>query len=81
MKDLGKIHHLAYVVDAIEPAAQKLNDQFGAGPFFYLDEVPVSDVTSQRRARRIRPRLGLRDLQRRPGRVDGDREHGPARRR
>jgi hypothetical protein len=45
--DLGRIHHLAYVVDEIESAAKKLNDQFGAGPFFYLDEVPVSDVTSR----------------------------------
>jgi hypothetical protein len=47
MTDLGQIHHLAYVVEEIEPAARKLNEQFGAGPFFYLDEVPVSDVTSR----------------------------------
>ncbi len=45
--DLGQIHHLAYVVEAIEPAAQRLHEQFGAGPFFFLDEVPVSDVTSR----------------------------------
>jgi hypothetical protein len=45
--DLGKVHHLAYVVDDIGAAAQRLNDQFGAGPFFYLDEVPVHDVTSR----------------------------------
>jgi hypothetical protein len=44
---LGRIHHLAYVVDAIEPAARRLHDQFGAGPFFVLDEVPVTDVTSR----------------------------------
>jgi hypothetical protein len=47
MNDLGKIHHLAYVVDDIEVAATRLNEQFGAGPFFYLDEVPVVDVTSR----------------------------------
>jgi Glyoxalase/Bleomycin resistance protein/Dioxygenase superfamily len=45
--DLGKIHHLAYVVDEIESAAQKLNAQFGAGPFFHLEVVPVADVTSR----------------------------------
>jgi len=45
--DLGRIHHLAYVVDEIEPVARRLHEQFGAGPFFYLDEVPVSDVTSR----------------------------------
>jgi hypothetical protein len=45
--NLGKIHHLAYVVEEIEPAAKRLHEQFGAGPFFFLDEVPVSDVTSR----------------------------------
>jgi hypothetical protein len=44
---LGQIHHLAYVVDDIESAAQSLNQQFGAGPFFFLEEVPVEDVTSR----------------------------------
>jgi len=43
---LGQIHHLAYVVEELEPAARRLHEQFGAGPFFYLDEVPVEDVTS-----------------------------------
>jgi hypothetical protein len=47
MKDLGKIHHLAYVVEDIPAAAQKLNEQFGAGPFFAIDVVPVEDVTSR----------------------------------
>jgi hypothetical protein len=45
--NLGQIHHLAYVVAEIEPAARRLNEQFGAGPFFYLDEVPVTDVSSR----------------------------------
>jgi hypothetical protein len=47
MKDLGKIHHLAYVVEDIPAAARQLNEQFGAGPFFFIDVVPVEDVTSQ----------------------------------
>ncbi|OJU80378.1 MAG: hypothetical protein BGO11_10810 [Solirubrobacterales bacterium 70-9] len=47
MKDLGKIHHLAYVVEDIPAAAQKLNEDFGAGPFFFIDVVPVEDVTSR----------------------------------
>jgi hypothetical protein len=41
MNDLGQIHHLAYVVEEIPAAAQRLNEQFGAGPFFFIDEVPV----------------------------------------
>jgi hypothetical protein len=44
---LGQIHHLAYVVDEIEAGARLLNEQFGAGPFFFLDEVPVTDVSSR----------------------------------
>jgi hypothetical protein len=44
---LGQIHHIAYVVDEIEPAARRLYEQFGAGPFFFLDEVPVEHVTSR----------------------------------
>lgn len=44
---LGPIHHLAYVVEEIEPAARRLHEQFGAGPFFFLDEVPVRDVSSR----------------------------------
>ncbi len=47
MPDLGPIHHLAYVVEEIEPAARRLQEQFGAGPFFFLDEVPLSDVSSR----------------------------------
>jgi len=43
---LGQIHHLAYVVEELEPAARRLYKQFGAGPFFYLEEVPVEAVTS-----------------------------------
>jgi hypothetical protein len=45
--ELGQIHHLAYVVEELEPAARRLHEQFGAGPFLYLDVVPVEDVTSR----------------------------------
>jgi hypothetical protein len=47
MSDLGKIHHLAYVVEDIPAAAQLLHEQFGAGPFFSIDVVPVEGVPSQ----------------------------------
>lgn len=46
VSSLGQIHHLAYVVDDIEAAATRLHEQFGAGPFIHLEEVPVEDVTS-----------------------------------
>lgn len=45
--DLGPVHHVAYVVDEIEPVARRLYEQFRAGPFFFLEEVPVIDVTSR----------------------------------
>jgi Glyoxalase/Bleomycin resistance protein/Dioxygenase superfamily len=47
MNDLGKIHHLAYLVEEIPAAARRLNEQFGAGPFFAIDVVPVEDVKSR----------------------------------
>jgi methylmalonyl-CoA/ethylmalonyl-CoA epimerase len=47
MPDLGPIHHLAYVVEEIEPVVQRLNEQFGAGPFLRIENVPVEDVTSR----------------------------------
>ena len=47
MSDLGQIHHIAYVVEDIPAAAQKLHEQFGAGPFFAIDVVPVEDVKSR----------------------------------
>jgi hypothetical protein len=45
--DLGPIHHFAYVVAEIEPVVQRLNEQFGAGPFLQIESVPVEDVTSR----------------------------------
>lgn len=44
---LGPIHHFAYVVAEIEPVVMRLNEQFGAGPFLQIAEVPVEDVTSR----------------------------------
>jgi hypothetical protein len=45
--NLPQIHHHAFVVDDLETVARRLYAQFGAGPFFYIDQVPVSDVTSR----------------------------------
>jgi methylmalonyl-CoA/ethylmalonyl-CoA epimerase len=44
---LGPIHHLGYVVEDIRSTARQLHEAFGAGPLFYLEEVPVADVTSR----------------------------------
>lgn len=45
--NLPQIHHYAYVVDELDAAAQRLHAQFGAGPFFYIEQVPVTNVTSR----------------------------------
>jgi hypothetical protein len=45
--NLPQIHHHAFVVDDLETAARRLHAQFGAGPFFYIEQVPVTDVTSR----------------------------------
>jgi hypothetical protein len=45
--NLPRIHHHAYVVDELDAAARRLHAQFGAGPFFYIEQVPVTDVTSR----------------------------------
>jgi hypothetical protein len=44
---LGEPHHYAYVVDDIEATANRLVDQFGAGPFFLIENVPVENVRSR----------------------------------
>jgi hypothetical protein len=46
--NLPEIHHYAYVVDELDAAARRMHAQFGAGPFFYVEQVPVTDVTSRR---------------------------------
>ncbi len=45
--NLPEIHHYAYVVDELDAAARRMHAQFGAGPFFYIEQVPVTDVTSR----------------------------------
>ncbi len=45
--NLPHIHHHAYVVDQLDTAARRLQAQFGAGPFYYIEQVPVSNVTSR----------------------------------
>jgi hypothetical protein len=45
--DLGPIHHFAYVIAEIEPVVRRLHEQFGAGPFLQIENVPVEDVTSR----------------------------------
>ena len=44
--ELGQPHHLAYVVDDIAATVERLAAQLGAGPFFFLENVPLEDVTS-----------------------------------
>ena len=43
---LGRPHHSAYVVESIEATVERLVGQFGAGPFFLIEKVPLEDVTS-----------------------------------
>ncbi|MGB9183656.1 MAG: VOC family protein [Solirubrobacteraceae bacterium] len=45
--NLPRIHHHAYVVDELDAAARRLHAQFGAGPFYYIEQVPVTDVISR----------------------------------
>jgi Glyoxalase/Bleomycin resistance protein/Dioxygenase superfamily len=45
--NLSQVHHYAYIVDELHAAAQLLHAQFGAGPFFYIEHVPVTEVTSR----------------------------------
>jgi hypothetical protein len=45
--NLPQIHHYAYVVDELDAAARRLHAQFGAGPFFSIEQVPVTNVTSR----------------------------------
>jgi hypothetical protein len=44
---LGRVHHRAYLVESIEDTVARLVDQFGAGPFFVLENVPLENVTSR----------------------------------
>jgi hypothetical protein len=44
---LGEPHHSAYVVEDIETTVSRLVDQFGAGPFFQIENVPLENVLSR----------------------------------
>jgi Glyoxalase/Bleomycin resistance protein/Dioxygenase superfamily len=44
---LGPVHHRAYLVESIEDTVARLVEQFGAGPFFVLENVPLENVTSR----------------------------------
>jgi Glyoxalase/Bleomycin resistance protein/Dioxygenase superfamily len=44
---LGPVHHRAYLVESIEDTVVRLVEQFGAGPFFALENVPMENVTSR----------------------------------
>ncbi len=44
---LGEPHHHAYVVEDIEATVNRLVDQLGAGPFFFIEGVPLEDVLSR----------------------------------
>jgi methylmalonyl-CoA/ethylmalonyl-CoA epimerase len=44
---LGPVHHRAYLVESIEDTASRLVQQFGAGPFFVLEDVRFGSVTSR----------------------------------
>jgi hypothetical protein len=43
----GPIHHLAYLVDDLEAAVDRLVSKFGAGPFFVLRDVAFEHLTSR----------------------------------
>ena len=44
---LGEPHHYAYVVEDIETTVDRLVDQLGAGPFVFIENVPLEDVVSR----------------------------------
>lgn len=44
---LGPVHHRAYLVESIEDTVARLMEQFGAGPFFALENVLFDNVTSR----------------------------------
>lgn len=44
---LGEPHHHAYVVEDIEATVGRLVDQLGAGPFFFVERVPLQNVVSR----------------------------------
>jgi methylmalonyl-CoA/ethylmalonyl-CoA epimerase len=47
MPGFGPVHHRAYLVESIEDTVTRLVEQFGAGPFFALENVAFENVTSR----------------------------------
>jgi len=45
--ELGRPHHSGYVVDSIEATVERLVEQFGAGPFIFIENVPLENVLSR----------------------------------
>jgi methylmalonyl-CoA/ethylmalonyl-CoA epimerase len=43
----GPVHHLAYLVEDLEAAVDRLVKKFGAGPFFVLRDVAFEHLTSR----------------------------------
>ena len=44
---LERAHHYAYVVENIEATVERLTEQLGAGPFFFVENVPLENITSR----------------------------------
>jgi hypothetical protein len=44
---LGTAHHSGYVVESIEATVEQLVEQLGAGPFFFIENVPLENVLSR----------------------------------
>lgn len=44
---LGKAHHRGYLVEDIEATVGRLVEQFGAGPFFLIENVPLENLRSR----------------------------------
>ena len=60
---LGRPHHSGYVVESIEATVERLVEQFGAGPFLLVENVPLENVTS-RGEPAVQARLRLRVVRR-----------------
>ena len=44
---LGEPHHYAYLVEDIEATVNRLVGQLGAGPFFFVENVPLENLLSR----------------------------------
>ncbi len=57
---LGRPHHSGYVVESIEVTVKRLVEQFGAGPFLVVENVPLE---AQAAAEEVRNRFEERGLE------------------